>query len=89
MSFYPVGSVVELSDGMIALVVGTHTGERGITHPGQPIVELVQNADGKPLAWPLLVDLLEQRERSILRCLNAEERVAVLGKHFPQLVFSG
>jgi HD-GYP domain-containing protein (c-di-GMP phosphodiesterase class II) len=85
LSFYPVGSVVELNDGMIALVVGVHAGERGITHPAQPILQLIQDADGKPLAWPLLVDLLEQRDRSILRCLNAEERATVLGKHFPHL----
>jgi HD-GYP domain-containing protein (c-di-GMP phosphodiesterase class II) len=85
LSFYPVGSVVELSDGMIALVVGAHPDERGITHPGQPIVQLIQDADCKPLAWPLLVDLLEQRERSVLRSLNAEERATVLAKHFPHL----
>lgn len=85
LSFYPVGSVVELSDGMIGLIVGTHPGERGMTHPGQPIVQLVLDADRKPLAWPPLVDLLEQRERSIVRSLNAEERAAMLGKHFPHL----
>jgi HD-GYP domain-containing protein (c-di-GMP phosphodiesterase class II) len=87
LSFYPVGSVVELSDGVIGLVIGTNPGERGMTHPGQPIVQLVQDADGKPLAWPLVVDLLEQRDRSIVRSLNAEERAAVLGKHFPHLIF--
>jgi HD-GYP domain-containing protein (c-di-GMP phosphodiesterase class II) len=86
LSFYPVGSVVELSDGVIGLVVGTHPGERGITHPGQPIVQLVLDADGRPFAWPLLIDLLEQRDRSIVRSLNAEERATALGKHFPHLI---
>jgi HD-GYP domain-containing protein (c-di-GMP phosphodiesterase class II) len=85
LSFYPVGSVVELSDGAIGLVIGTHRGERGMTHPGQPIVQVALDAAAKPLAWPMVVDLLEQRDRSIVRCLNAEERATVLGKHFPHL----
>ncbi len=86
LSFFPVGSVVELNDGAIGLVIGTHVGERGMTHPGQPIVQFILDADGKALVWPLVVDLLEQRDRSILRSLNAEERVTILGKHFPHLI---
>ncbi|HZZ79517.1 MAG TPA: HD domain-containing phosphohydrolase, partial [Gemmataceae bacterium] len=84
LSFYPVGSAVELNDGAIALVIATH-GARGMTHPAQPIVQILLDAEGKPLAWPLVVDLLAQRDRSIVRGLSSDERGTVLGKHFPHL----
>lgn len=88
VSFFPVGSVVELNDGAIALVIGTHPGQTGITHPAQPIVQLLQDADGKPFAWPSVVDLLEQRERNILRSLNPADRLTALQGAFPRLALA-
>jgi HD-GYP domain-containing protein (c-di-GMP phosphodiesterase class II) len=84
LSFYPVGSAIELSDGCVALVIATHPGERGLTHPDRPIVHLVMDADGKPLDWPIVLDLLEHKDRSIVRGLRAEERQTALGKRHPQ-----
>jgi HD-GYP domain-containing protein (c-di-GMP phosphodiesterase class II) len=80
LSFYPVGSAVELNDGALALVIATHPGERGMTQPSKPIVSLVTDAEGQPLAWPCVVDLLEDTKRSIVRTLSAGERRAALGK---------
>jgi HD-GYP domain-containing protein (c-di-GMP phosphodiesterase class II) len=82
LSFYPVGSLVELNDGALAVVVATHPGERGMTQPSRPIVSLISDAQGQPLSWPSVVDLLENQQRSIVRALTAAERHAVLGKQF-------
>ena len=84
LSFYPVGSAVELNDGAVGLVIATHPGSIGMTNPGKPIVHLASDAQGQ--AWPMVVDLLEHHERSILRSLSAAERRALLGKRYPQLI---
>lgn len=82
LSFYPVGSLVELSDGALAVVVATHPGQRGMTQPSKPIVSLISDAQGQPLSWPSVVDLLENTQRSIVRSLTAAERHGTLGKQF-------
>jgi HD-GYP domain-containing protein (c-di-GMP phosphodiesterase class II) len=82
LSFYPVGSLVELNDGALAVVVATHPGQRGMTQPSKPIVSLISDPQGQPLSWPGVVDLLENPQRSIVRALTAAERHAALGKQF-------
>jgi HD-GYP domain-containing protein (c-di-GMP phosphodiesterase class II) len=86
LSFYPVGSVIELSDGAVGLVIATHTSAAGLAHPDRPIVYLATDAQGQPLQWPSVVDLLEHKDRSILRGVRAEERRAMLGEKWPQLI---
>jgi HD-GYP domain-containing protein (c-di-GMP phosphodiesterase class II) len=86
LSFYPVGSAIELNDGAIGLVIATHAGTVGMTHPGKPIVYVAADAQGQPLEWPSVVDLLEHPDRSILRSLSAAERRTLLGKQYPQLI---
>ena len=66
LSFYPVGTAVELSDGEVGVVVATHADARGLAHPDRPIVHLLRDAEGHPLACPKLIDLLENRDRSII-----------------------
>src|SRR5207248_11469076 len=66
LSFYPVGSVVELSDGSAAAVVATHPGQRGLTNPARPIVTLLADGQGQPLPFPRMIDLLQQPDRSIV-----------------------
>jgi response regulator RpfG family c-di-GMP phosphodiesterase len=83
LSFYPVGSAVELNDGAIALVIATHAGTEGMTNPGRPIVQIVLDADGASPAWPMVIDLLHQTEHSILRSLRPDERSVMLAKHCP------
>jgi HD-GYP domain-containing protein (c-di-GMP phosphodiesterase class II) len=67
LSFYPVGTTVELNDGAVGQVIATHPGDLGMSHPDRPIVYLTTDADGKPLDWPTIIDLLKHTERSILR----------------------
>jgi hypothetical protein len=86
LSFYPAGSVVELNDGAAAMVLSAQPGLRGMTSPARPIVLMLTEAQAQPLALPRVVDLLQQKERSIVRSLAADERRRLLGQRYPELV---
>jgi hypothetical protein len=86
LSFYPVGSVVALDDGAIAVVLAVHPGPRGLDSPTRPVVHLLSDAGGQPLALPCVLDLAQQKDRHIRRNLNRAERQQALLKKFPQLI---
>ncbi len=86
LSFYPVGSAVELNDGAIGLVIATHSGKRGLTNPTRPIVHVAVDGQGQTLVWPTVVDLLEVNDRSIVRGLTPDERRTLLGRRYPQSI---
>jgi hypothetical protein len=67
LSFYPVGSRVELNDGSIGVVTGAQRGPDALLHPDRPIVQLEKDAQGNALDWPMMVDLAQHKDRSILR----------------------
>src|SRR5581483_6972293 len=76
LSFYPVGTVVALNDGAAAVVIAVHRGERA--NPTRPVVQLLTDAGGRPLAFPTVLDLAEQHDRHISRNLTRAERRQVL-----------
>jgi HD-GYP domain-containing protein (c-di-GMP phosphodiesterase class II) len=84
LSFYPAGTAVELADGAFGVVVATHAGRRDPGAPDRPVVALVTDARGRPLAAPAYVDLAECAGRSVLRGLPAGERREILGKRYPE-----
>jgi len=84
LSFYPVGSVVELSDGSIGLVVATHQARRDLNTPARPVVSLLTDTQGQLLPIPRVVDLSETEGRSILRGLSVSERCERVGKRYPE-----
>ncbi len=84
LSFFPVGSAVELSDGSHAVVIGAHPNV--MTQPTRPVVQVLADAQGQTLATPCVVDLLEARDRQAARTLNADERRTLLGARYPALV---
>ncbi len=86
LSFYPPGTVVELNDGAVAVVVATHPGAVGMANPARPIIELLTDGDRQPLALPRVLDLLHDKSRSILRGMSGEDRKEVLGRTYPELV---
>jgi hypothetical protein len=85
LSFFPPGSVVELTDGAQAIVLAVHPGQPGLTNPSRPIVLLVSETHAQPLALPRVVDLVEEKGRSVLRALDCAERRRLLGRRFPEL----
>jgi HD-GYP domain-containing protein (c-di-GMP phosphodiesterase class II) len=85
LSFYPAGSVVELADGAVAIVVAAHSGRLDLSTPARPVVTLLTDAQGQPLVKPRPLDLAVAEQRKIVRTLPAGERRALLGKRFPDL----
>jgi HD-GYP domain-containing protein (c-di-GMP phosphodiesterase class II) len=79
LSFYPVGSVVELADGSIAVVVATPGTRRDYNHPARPVVAVLIDPSDVPLAAPQCLDLGQCERHSIVRSLSRTERCAVLG----------
>jgi HD-GYP domain-containing protein (c-di-GMP phosphodiesterase class II) len=86
ISFYPVGSVVELADGTIGLVVAAPLGRRDVQTPARPVVALLVDSQGKLLPSPHHVDLAQSESRGIVRSLPADERREVLGRRYPAWV---
>jgi hypothetical protein len=85
LSFYPVGTVVELADGAVGLVVATHQGWRDLSTPARPVLALLTDSQRNPLAESRHLDLAECEARSILRGVPASERRELLGRRFPEL----
>jgi HD-GYP domain-containing protein (c-di-GMP phosphodiesterase class II) len=86
LSFYPVGTVVELADGTVAMVVATHLGRRDLNTPARPVLVLLTDAQGQVLPAPHHVDLAQCDNRSIVRTLRPDERRDLLGRRYPELV---
>lgn len=85
LSFYPVGSVVELADGAIGLVIATHQSRNLLAQPARPVLALLADSQGQPLPGPRHLDLAQCDGRSIVRSLGSSERRRLLGKRFPEL----
>ncbi|MBY0522410.1 MAG: HD domain-containing protein [Gemmataceae bacterium] len=85
LSFYPVGSVVELADGAIGIVVATHAVRQELNTPARPVVALLTTPQGQPLPMPRHLDLAECDGRSIVRAVPASEGRALLGKRYAEL----
>jgi HD-GYP domain-containing protein (c-di-GMP phosphodiesterase class II) len=85
LSFYPVGSVVELADGAVGLVVATHPGRRDLMGPARPVLALLTDPQGQPLCLPQHLDLAQCESRSIVRSLSPGERQQLLGQRYPGL----
>jgi hypothetical protein len=86
MSFYPVGSVVELSEGSIGIVVATHPHHRhDLMTPSRPVVLLLTDPQGQALPTARCVDLLGCESWAIVRRLTPTERRQALGKRYPEI----
>jgi HD-GYP domain-containing protein (c-di-GMP phosphodiesterase class II) len=85
LSFYPLGSVVELADGAVGVVVATHPTHLDLNAPARPVVALLANPRGQLLPAPRYIDLAECEDRSIVRTLPRAERRRLLGKRYPEL----
>jgi hypothetical protein len=73
LSFYPVGSMVELAHGERGVVVATPVAGTPLDTPARPVVALLTDAHGEPLPKARHVDLARSGYK-IVRSLSAEER---------------
>jgi HD-GYP domain-containing protein (c-di-GMP phosphodiesterase class II) len=86
LSFYPVGTFVELADGAVGMVVASNQVSPDMTTPGRPVVALLTDSQGRFLPLPRHVDLAHCQGRSIVRSLSPRERRKILGKHRLELI---
>lgn len=86
LAFYPVGSVVEMADGSVGVVVATHLIPRQLQSPGRPVVAVLADAEGRLFPTPRHLDLAEVEGRAIVRSLNHAQRRDLLGRRYPELV---
>jgi HD-GYP domain-containing protein (c-di-GMP phosphodiesterase class II) len=84
LSFYPVGSVVELADGSVGQVVATPTGRRDLNAPARPVLALLTDGQGQFLPVVQHLDLAQAESRSIVRLLTPAERRTLLGRRYPE-----
>jgi HD-GYP domain-containing protein (c-di-GMP phosphodiesterase class II) len=84
LSFYPVGSVVEMASGAIGVVVAAPGSRRELTNPARPVVTLLLGADGAPVTEPRHLDLAECDGHSVVRTLAAQERTEALSRWYPE-----
>jgi hypothetical protein len=84
LTFYPVGSAVELEDGALGMVVATPCSRRELNSPARPVVALLTDAQGEPLPMPRHLDLAQCDSHSIVRSLSSAERREVLLRRFPE-----
>lgn len=84
LSFYPVGTVVELADGSVGVVVATHQNAHSAQSASRPVLAILADESGRLLPAPKHVDLADSEGRSILRALTESERKAKLGRKYPE-----
>jgi HD-GYP domain-containing protein (c-di-GMP phosphodiesterase class II) len=85
LSFYPVGSVVELADGSVGVVIAINMSRRDLTAPARPVVALLTTPQGQRLPAPRHIDLAQSDGPAIIRTLPPAERQQLLGKHYLEL----
>lgn len=68
IAVYPVGTLVKLNSGDIAVVIGTRRGQSY-----RPKVKLLFNDSGKAFKKKTIIDLAEELKYSVVRVLSEEE----------------
>jgi len=86
LSFYPVGTIVELADGAVGIVVVAPSRQHDLDSPARPVIALLTDSRGQPLPAPQHLDLSRSTGRNIVRSLSPAEAKHVLGKHHPELL---
>jgi hypothetical protein len=85
LGFHPVGSIVQLSDGAIGVIIETKGKHRSKLNPARPRVLLLRQADGHAPPLPCVLDLQEEADLSVVRGLNDAERRTLVGRIYPEL----
>jgi hypothetical protein len=86
LAFYPIGTVVELTDGRAGVVVANHPNRLDPRAPGRPVVAVLADADGALLPRAEHVDLSAADRGGIVRGLSADRARELFGARYPDLV---
>ena len=85
LGLYPAGTVVELADGSTAVVLAPHDPRNALHTAARPLVALLADRDGRPLANPRFLDLAGTGG-PVVRTLEPIERLRRLGRSYPEWV---
>ncbi|MBX9682137.1 MAG: hypothetical protein K2X38_25545 [Gemmataceae bacterium] len=85
LGFHPIGSLVQLSDGAIGIILDTKGKHRAKPNPARPRVLVVRQADGHSPPLPSVLDLQEEADLSVVRGLAEAERRTLIGRTYPEL----
>jgi hypothetical protein len=85
LGLYPAGAVVELADGTTAVVLAPHDPRNGLHTAARPLVALLADRGGRPLANPRFLDL-SGTGAPVVRTLEPLERLRRLGRSYPEWV---
>jgi hypothetical protein len=85
LSFHPIGTVVELTDGRTAVVVATHNSKTNLRATARPVVAVLANERGELLPRPDFVDLAAAERGGVVRALGTAERKKLLADRYPDL----
>lgn len=85
LSFHPVGTVVELTDGRVGVVVANHTGKPNLRTTARPVVAVLTDENGVVLPRPDHVDLAAADRGGVVRVLPAADRRLLLADWYPEL----
>ncbi len=73
LSFYPVGTMVELSDGQIGQVVAVNRVQGDLAALARPVLQILADAEGRALSLPRHLNLAQTEGRHVVRSLSAED----------------
>jgi len=85
LSFHPIGTVIELTDGRVGVVVATHTSRANLRATTRPVVAVLADVTGAVLPRPEVVDLATAEFGGVLRALTTAERRRLLCDCYPDL----
>ncbi len=85
LSMFPVGTVVELTDGRTAVVVANHPARVNLRAAARPVVAVLTDVVGEVLPRPDHVDLAAADRGGVARALARGERTRLLARHYPEL----
>lgn len=85
LSFYPVGTVVELTDGRVGVVVSAHPTKVGLRATARPVVAVLTDARGTVLPQPQVVDLAGAEFGGVVRAISTAEKVKLFATTHPDL----
>jgi HD-GYP domain-containing protein (c-di-GMP phosphodiesterase class II) len=85
LGFHPVGTVVELADGRVGVVVATHANRADLRAGGRPVVAVLTDRQGRVTPRPEVVDLAAADRGGVARVPSTAERTRLLARDYPDL----
>lgn len=81
LSIYPIGSIVELSDASVGIIVGSVKEK-----PMRPVILTMRDESKNRTSKPRLIHLLHQSDKYILKAYSAEDLGIMLETEFSALI---